>query len=177
MPPLFFARLRTPIGDQWAVRTPDGLSLLGLPGSQGRFYTPDRFEILDWREEYAPDCRIVEDPDAFADVIAWLDAYFAGRVPRRKIALDMRGTPFQQTVWARIAAIPYGATTTYGSIAKQIGKKPSAARAVGGATGANPVPLIVPCHRVLGENGSLTGFGGGLDLKERLLTLEGVLLL
>ncbi|TMQ51593.1 MAG: methylated-DNA--[protein]-cysteine S-methyltransferase, partial [Candidatus Eisenbacteria bacterium] len=90
----------------------------------------------------------------------------------RRLALDLDGTPFQMKVWNRLCAIPSGKTVSYGALAAAIGR-PRAARAVGAAVGANPVPLLVPCHRVIGENGSLTGFGLGLPMKRALLAHEG----
>ena len=100
-----------------------------------------------------------------------LDAYFAGRLRRFEMPLDCRGTTFQRQVWAELAAIPYGETRSYGAIAAAIGR-PSASRAVGAANGRNPVSIIVPCHRVVGTGGGLTGFAGGLDVKRQLLALE-----
>ena len=100
--------------------------------------------------------------------------YFAGK--RRVFDLPLRpeGTPFQQEVWGVLAGIPYGETTTYGEIAKRIGK-PSACRAVGAANGKNPISIFLPCHRVIGTSGKLTGYAGGLEAKEFLLKLEGIL--
>ena len=100
-----------------------------------------------------------------------LDAYFACRRRRFELALDLRGTSFQLGVWAALAAIPYGETRTYGDIAAAIGR-PGASRAVGAANGRNPLSIIVPCHRVIGSDGGLTGFAGGLEAKRRLLSLE-----
>jgi methylated-DNA-[protein]-cysteine S-methyltransferase len=100
-----------------------------------------------------------------------LDAFFAGRLREFTIPLAPRGTPFQQRVWRALRAIPYGETRSYGQIAAAIGAR-DAVRAVGAANGANPIAIIVPCHRVIGANGSLTGFGGGLDRKRFLLELE-----
>ena len=89
------------------------------------------------------------------------------------VPLDLRGTDFQRKVWKRLLEIPYGATVGYGELAREM-EIPGGSRAIGGAVGANPVPIVVPCHRVVGSGGDLVGFGGGLDLKERLLELEGV---
>jgi methylated-DNA-[protein]-cysteine S-methyltransferase len=100
-----------------------------------------------------------------------LDAYFAGRLKSFDLPLAPRGTDFQRQVWKALTRIPYGETTSYGAIARQVGE-PGAARAVGAANGANPICIIVPCHRVIGADGSLTGFGGGLDRKRFLLSLE-----
>ena len=113
------------------------------------------------------------DPDTepFATVAAQLTAYFAGELTEFDVPLTLRGTPFQQRVWAALTEIPYGETTTYGELAVEIGN-PSASRAVGLANGRNPVGVIVPCHRVVGSTGSLTGYGGGLDRKRRLLDFE-----
>ncbi len=108
----------------------------------------------------------------------WLDVYFSGKEPDFSIPLHLIGTDFQKEVWNILCAIPYGQTMTYGEIAKQIAGKRGisrmSAQAVGGAVGHNEISIIVPCHRVVGTNGSLTGYGGGIDRKVKLLTLEGV---
>jgi len=101
-----------------------------------------------------------------------LDEYFAGERNNFALPLDMAGTAFQRKVWDALLTIPFGETRSYRQIAEQIGS-PTAVRAVGAANGRNPVSIVVPCHRVIGSNGSLTGFAGGLDVKSRLLTLEG----
>jgi len=100
-----------------------------------------------------------------------LRAYFAGVLRQFDLPLDLAGTPFQQRVWQELLKIPYGETRSYGQVARDMGA-PAAIRAVGAANGANPVPIVVPCHRVVGANGKLTGYGGGLPLKQRLLALE-----
>jgi methylated-DNA-[protein]-cysteine S-methyltransferase len=100
-----------------------------------------------------------------------LKQYFAGQRDTFSIPLDMRGTPFQKEVWHALRAIPFGKTLTYSEIARQLGR-PTASRAVGAANGRNPVSIVVPCHRVIGSTGKLTGFAGGLDVKARLLNLE-----
>jgi len=107
----------------------------------------------------------------FDDVAEQLDEYFAGKRKTFELKLAPRGTPFQLSVWNELLAIPYGSTCSYQEIANAIGR-PAATRAVGAANGANPIPIVVPCHRVIGSNGSLTGFGGGIDVKRRLLALE-----
>lgn len=120
-----------------------------------------------------PDPAWQHDPSAFTIARDALDAYFDGeRNAFDHVPLELIGTEFQCLVWRALAHIPYGETTTYGALAAIIGR-PKAVRAVGAANGANPLPLILPCHRVIGTNGTLTGFGGGLPLKERLLDLEG----
>lgn len=100
-----------------------------------------------------------------------LDAYFAGRLRRFNLPLAPAGTPFQQRVWSALSGIPFGETRSYGQLAEAIGK-PSAMRAVGAANGRNPISIVVPCHRVIGADGSLTGFGGGIERKRFLLRLE-----
>jgi methylated-DNA-[protein]-cysteine S-methyltransferase len=111
------------------------------------------------------------DGQAFPDAVEQLAAYFAGDRTEFDLELDLIGTQFQRRVWAALMTIPYGHTRSYGEIARQIGS-PGAFRAVGLANGHNPIGIIVPCHRVIGSNGSLTGYGGGLDRKRALLELE-----
>jgi O-6-methylguanine DNA methyltransferase len=113
-----------------------------------------------------------EDAEHNLRLISELDAYFAGKLREFTIPLDLRGTSFQRQVWDLLCGIPWGETRSYAQIAKGLGR-PRAARAVGRAVGTNPVSIVVPCHRVIGSNGSLTGYGGGLDRKTALLKLEG----
>ncbi len=113
----------------------------------------------------------VHDDDAFPEAVEQLEAYFAGELREFDLKLDMIGTAFQQRVWEALLTIPYGETRSSGEIARHIGA-PAAFRAVGLANGHNPIGIIVPCHRVIGSNGSLTGYGGGLDRKKTLLKLE-----
>ena len=112
-----------------------------------------------------------QDKTFFRPVIDQLKAYFAGALKTFDLKLAPSGTPFQLKVWNSLAQIPYGELTTYGVIAEKIGN-PKAVRAVGGANARNPLPIVLPCHRVIGSQGTLTGFGGGLDVKRRLITLE-----
>ena len=106
----------------------------------------------------------------FDDTRRWLDIYFSGRNPNFMPPLSLKGTPFLQRVWKELHTIPYGQTVTYGELAHQLGCR--SAQAVGGAVGRNPIAIIVPCHRIVGTNGSLTGYAGGLDRKRALLQLE-----
>jgi O-6-methylguanine DNA methyltransferase len=115
--------------------------------------------------------RLVADPGRCAEVARQLGEYFDGERQRFDLELAPRGTDFQRQVWRSLAEIPFGETRSYAEIAERIGR-PRAVRAVGRANGANPIPIIVPCHRVVGSDGSLTGFGGGLEAKRRLLDLE-----
>ncbi|MCH0542431.1 methylated-DNA--[protein]-cysteine S-methyltransferase [Streptomyces sp. MUM 203J] len=114
------------------------------------------------------------DPRPFTEAVRQLDAYHARELTDFDLPLRLEGTPFQRSVWERLRAIPYGETRTYGELAEVLGK-PAATRAVGLANGRNPVGIIVPCHRVVGADGSLTGYGGGLARKQRLLTFEGAI--
>jgi O-6-methylguanine DNA methyltransferase len=134
---------------------------------------PDREEnIHPWvLRTFGKGISIVED-GGNRDVSEELDAYFRGQLREFKCDLDLKGTSFQKKVWEALRGIPYGQTRSYGEIARTVGN-PKAVRAVGSANGANPVPIIVPCHRVIQSNGSLGGFGGGLDLKKSLLEGEG----
>ncbi|HEY9473834.1 MAG TPA: methylated-DNA--[protein]-cysteine S-methyltransferase [Mycobacteriales bacterium] len=141
------------------------LTLLGADGALTGLYLRQR--------RYPPDPTTlgVADPAPFTECAAQLRAYFAGELTAFDVPLAPAGTPFQQRVWAALREIPYGRTVTYGELADQIGR-PTAARAVGLANGRNPVSIIVPCHRVVGSTGALTGYGGGLESKAWLLDHE-----
>ena len=135
---------------------------------------------LDFAEDVsaASATRTQKDLPVFEEVSRWLDAYVAGRDPGALPPLAPHGTAFQQAVWKILRRIPYGTTTTYGRIAARIAAARGgrmSAQAVGGAVGRTPISIIIPCHRVIGADGSLTGYAGGLDKKEYLLRLEGVL--
>ena len=152
--------LETPIGTLRLVSNGDGLTSIEFPGRHGIIEEGD---------------NQVMDPVLTA-AAEQLSEYFAGTRNHFKLPLNPGGTTFQQTVWSALAEIPYGQLRSYKDIAEAIGK-PKAVRAVGAANGRNPLPIVVPCHRVIGSDGSLTGFAGGLPAKTRLLTLEGALLL
>lgn len=145
----------------------DDIGLTGLWFDREKFYA----------KSLAPEHEEKEIP-VFGEVKRWLDLYFSGTNPGFMPPIHMIGSTFQLSVWNILKQIPYGETTTYGEIAKQIaasrGKERMSAQAVGGAVGHNEISIIVPCHRVVGTNGSLTGYAGGVDKKVRLLTLEGV---
>ncbi len=151
-----YATLDSPIGPLLLAGDADGLRYLS-------FLRGDR------PTDVAPDWR--EDANGLTGVMDELVEYFAGRLTRFTVALAPQGTPFQLRVWHALLDIPYGETISYGELARRIGD-PKASRAVGLANGANPLAIIVPCHRVIGSNGSLTGYGGGLPIKHALLALE-----
>lgn len=127
-----------------------------------------------------PDDASEEAGRHLADAIRWLDGYFAGEIPASMPALHLTGTAFQMQVWEQLLKVPYGATSTYGAIAKAVatsmGKARMSAQAVGQAVGANPVCIIVPCHRIIGSDGSLTGYAYGLEMKTALLRIEKIIL-
>jgi methylated-DNA-[protein]-cysteine S-methyltransferase len=154
---LWFTRTASPIGELLLLG--DGDRLCGLSMQDGRY--PLRID---------PDWQGADEP--FERVRTELDEYFAGTRTEFDVPLAFEGSEFQVQVWHALGEIPYGTTTSYGALAEQLGK-PGAARAVGLANGQNPIAVIVPCHRVIGADGSLTGYGGGLERKRFLLALEG----
>ena len=123
------------------------------------------------KSEHFPKAGWTEDETPFREITRQLRAYFDGRLKKFDVTLVLLGTDFQVKVWQALGSIPYGETISYLELAKRIGNA-KAVRAVGLANGANPIPIIVPCHRVIGSNGNLTGFGGGLENKAKLLALE-----
>jgi methylated-DNA-[protein]-cysteine S-methyltransferase len=150
---VYYSIFASPIGDM--VLTGDGSALTGL-------------DFVDSVGEPSGQ----HDDGAFVDATTQLRAYFGGDLTEFELDLAPRGTPFQQRVWSALRAIPYGTTTTYGTLASGLGDA-RATRAVGSANGQNPISIIIPCHRVIGADGSLTGYGGGMQRKQWLLALEG----
>lgn len=120
----------------------------------------------------APREHWIRQPALFRDLARQLELYFCGRLREFTLELQPRGTEFQLAVWRELRRIPYGETISYGELARRLGKPAGAARAVGLANGANPIAIVIPCHRVIGADGTMTGFGGGVDVKRRLLALE-----
>jgi methylated-DNA-[protein]-cysteine S-methyltransferase len=159
------------------IPTPTGVMLIATDEQ-------DRLRVLDW-EDYIPRMErllqryyrggaVLKEGDASPSIIERLKAYMAGEIATLDgIATETPGTPFQKEVWAALREIPAGETWSYGRLAAHIGR-PSAVRAVGLANGSNPIGVVVPCHRVIGANGSLTGYGGGIERKRWLLQHEGV---
>jgi methylated-DNA-[protein]-cysteine S-methyltransferase len=165
-----FVTTTAPVRTHAVVDSPVGpLTLVAAGGALCGVYLAD--------QRHRPDAEsfgaLANPPydGVFADAVAQLAEYFAGRRTRFDVPLAMAGTDFQRQVWAALRDIPYGETMTYGELAERIGK-PGASRAVGLANGRNPISIIVPCHRVIGAGGSLTGYGGGLDRKRHLLDFE-----
>jgi methylated-DNA-[protein]-cysteine S-methyltransferase len=151
----FFTQIESPVGVLTLTATSTGLT--------GLLYDGDRRAIAALGG--------VRDPAPFADVVSQLGDYFAGRRTSFELDLAPAGTPFQKRVWMALREIRFGRTLSYGEIARDIGA-PTASRAVGAANGQNPISIIVPCHRVIGKSGSLTGYGGGIPRKKFLLDLE-----
>ncbi|MYS81017.1 methylated-DNA--[protein]-cysteine S-methyltransferase [Embleya scabrispora] len=157
--------LDSPLGELLLIgdERPDGtlaLASLSVPGQKGGAAVP-----VDSRP----------DPAAFAEVVRQLTAYFAGALHDFDLPMAPRGSAFQERIWDAIDEIPYGTTTTYGAIAERVGTSRAGVRAVGTAIGANPLLLVRPCHRVIGADGALRGYAGGLERKEYLLAHEGAL--
>lgn len=152
--PMRYTCIDSPVGRLLIAGDDKGLRRIAFPGRNA-----------------LPEPGWIEDPHPFAAVHSQLDSYFRGDRTDFDVPLAPITTPFQGRVLAELLAVPYGTTVSYGELARRIGK-PTAARAVGMANGRNPIPLIIPCHRVIGANGDLTGFGGGLEAKRQLLALE-----
>lgn len=159
-------QLQTPLGPFGAAMTATGLGRLTFPTEP--FDTCER-----WARHWLPQAEVRRDTAALQMLAEQLTAYLEGDLRTFSLAVDLRGTPFQVAVWQALQQIGYGEVRSYADIARAVGR-PAAVRPVGAANGANPVPIIVPCHRVIGSNGTLTGYGGGMELKTWLLQREGV---
>lgn len=154
--PAFYSYCESPIGKLLLVGSELGLREIWFEGKA---------------HKAAHGADSYENSTVLLDTVRQLQAYFAGELETFDLDLAPEGTSFQQKVWSELLKVPYGETISYGELARRIGN-PSASRAVGLANGSNPIPIIIPCHRVIGSNGKLTGYGGGLPIKEKLLALE-----
>jgi methylated-DNA-[protein]-cysteine S-methyltransferase len=154
--PIVFTVMESPLGEILLAGNEQGLTHVSFQAGKS-FLAPEP----DWQQ----------DDEMWKTAVSQLTAYFAGELQNFDLPLAPKGTPFQQAVWAYLQTIPYGRTTTYGTIAQELGN-PKSTRAVGAANGRNPIAIIIPCHRVIGSNGKLTGYAGGLPIKEALLGLE-----
>jgi len=159
--PHLFTTLHSPLGELTLVATEIGLRAVLWPQDQGRVALPESMVVS-------------HSEPVLSLAGTQIGEYFAGERETFDLPLDLHGTDFQKATWKALAEIPYGATWTYGQQAEHIGR-PNAVRAVGAANGRNPVSIVLPCHRVIGADGSLTGFAGGLEAKQHLLVLEGAL--
>jgi methylated-DNA-[protein]-cysteine S-methyltransferase len=171
---LFRTVLPTPLGDMLALASENGLCALEFTTVAGRARGEERLTRLDarLRRWFPPHVFVDQEVAIIARTRAWLADYFSGATAEvGDLPLDMRGAEFERRVWSELLTIPAGSTTSYGAIAKSLGDA-GASRAVGAANGANPVAIVVPCHRVIGASGSLTGYGGGLERKTWLIDHE-----
>ena len=157
------------IGLIYVASTDEGVCKICLPRQTKR-------DFLRWLREHFDDSEVTDNKSRNRDVIDQLTRYFNGKLARFTVNTDMIGTPFQIRVWKELARIPYGNTITYKHLAKRLGTS-RGFQAIGRANAANPIPIIVPCHRVLGTNGSLVGYSSGVKTKEFLLKLEGALII
>lgn len=151
-----YTRIESPLGPLQLVADDGGLR---------------RIDFVNGRSPVEADPQWHDDKEPLYETIRQLRAYFAGELENFDLALAPRGTPFQLAVWNRLCEIPFGEIISYGELARRVGN-PNASRAVGLANGSNPIPIVIPCHRVIGSNGKLTGYGGGLPIKEKLLGWE-----
>ena len=152
--------MESPVGAILLARDDEGIRVIAF-GEGRRTRAKPRRPAPTWER----------DRSSFVEEIAQLEAYFGGELKVFDLALAPQGTEFQRTVWKALLEIPYGGTISYGGLAARI-RRPSASRAVGAANGANPIGIVIPCHRVIGANGSLTGYGGGIENKKKLLAHE-----
>jgi methylated-DNA-[protein]-cysteine S-methyltransferase len=155
-----FKTMASPVGELTLVASGQGLAAILWENDD-----PDRVRLGDMREDAAHPVLVETERQ--------LGEYFAGQREAFDLPLHFHGTDFQKRVWEQLLAIPFGETRSYGEIARALGQ-PTASRAVGAANGKNPISIVAPCHRVIGTNGALTGFAGGLAAKQRLLALEGL---
>ncbi|WP_127010121.1 methylated-DNA--[protein]-cysteine S-methyltransferase [Veillonella sp. CHU110] len=160
---IFYTTYESPLGCLTLYATASALVGLTFPTQSITFSDP----ICKVESTYSP---------ILTHTIQWLDQYFAGQVPTVTIPLAPQGTVFQQKVWSHLQHIPYGATLTYGELSQLVfhSPRPKGAQAIGSAVGANPISLIIPCHRILGKGSSLTGYTGGLSIKRALLSIENI---
>jgi O-6-methylguanine DNA methyltransferase len=165
-PCIFVEEMESPLGQLTVACLRDGLCHIEFGGLD-----KTRAGLQSWAKKHMLHNELKEDHDYTAEAIKQLDEYFVGNRIHFDLPLSLKGTPFQMKVWQSLREIPYGETKSYKEIAQMIGN-PKAVRAVGSANNQNPVPIVIPCHRVIGTSGSLVGYGGGLDKKEILLSLE-----
>jgi O-6-methylguanine DNA methyltransferase len=163
---IVLGQLSTRLGVFGAALTPTGLGRLTFPAEPfGRCES--------WARRWAPLAELRQDETALRSLAEQLNAYLEGDLRDFSVPIDLRGTPFQMAVWQALQQIGYGEVRSYAAVAGAVGRS-TAVRAVGAANGVNPVPIIVPCHRVIGSNGTLTGYGGGMEMKAWLLRREGI---
>ena len=165
MTTLHVAEFESPVGSMRVVSSDAGLAYLELPHANGR-------GLRGWHRRNFPDAELAPAYKPNRAAIKQVLEFLEDKREEFDLPLDLRGTPFQLKVWKALLEIPYGEKRSYADVAKTV-RRPKAVRAVGAANGSNPVPLVVPCHRVIASDGTLGGYGGGLELKARLLAMEG----
>ena len=161
---IFYTVMDSSIGKLVIASTDHGLVRILLPREGG-------FDFMSSLHKAYPDATLIEDQGKNQNVMNQLREYFDGNRTGFSLSLELRGTEFQKSVWKAVAQVPYGQTRSYGEIAQEVGR-PKAFRAVGNANRMNPIPIVIPCHRIIGSDGSMTGFGGGIPLKIKLLKIE-----
>ncbi len=166
---IIMSHMPSPLGNLHLATCDGALCYLGFE------FKGYREEMYEWLAKYLKIFEIRTEHGEHESIQAQLDKYFQGKLKKFRIKTHLFGTDFQLQVWTALRVIPYGSTVSYHYVAEAIGN-PDASRAVGGAVGKNPISIIIPCHRVIGERGSLTGYAGGIDRKKKLLKLEGTLL-
>ncbi|OKP99901.1 hypothetical protein A3849_01535 [Paenibacillus sp. P46E] len=164
--PVFYEEMDSPIGPLTLCATEAGLCLVKFG-----MLRDTASGISQWIKVQMGQVKLHKDSSRLLEAVQQLEAYFAGELREFSLPLDLRGTVFQRQVWEALCAVPYAESASYKDIASKIGN-PQAVRAVGGANNRNPVPVIVPCHRIIGSGGTLVGYAGGLGIKSRLLQLE-----
>lgn len=165
MTTLYIDKVESDIWNGFLVVTDEGLSYVS-------HYTDDLNDVTKWQMKYFPNSKLISDEEKVAPYKKQFEEYLAGSRKEFDLPVDIQGTDFQKQVWEALLDIPYGKTASYLDIANSIGKDYRHSRAVGGAVGKNPLSIIYPCHRIVGADGSLTGYGGGLDVKIALLNHE-----
>lgn len=164
---IYYTDFNSLIGKIFVAKTEKGVCRVGLPGETEE-------ALFGWLQRYFPGENQVKSDDVLSPVRSDLKHYFAGKLTKFSFPLDLRTTSFRRKVLEEVCNIPYGQTASYKEIAERIGN-PGACRAVGGANASSPLPIVIPCHRVIAHDGSLGGYGSGLNLKAQLLQLEGIL--
>lgn len=158
----------------WSCRNDEGWSLAAAATAKGLCYSGTPEDFMRWVKSRGWKGRLVQDGERLAPFLAQFVEYLRGERKEFTLPLDLRGTDFQRAVWDELRRIPYGQTCSYSDLAARLGR-PLGARAVGAAVGANPLMIVIPCHRVIGKGGALAGYRGGLEMKRKLLQLEGAL--
>jgi methylated-DNA-[protein]-cysteine S-methyltransferase len=163
---VFYSEMDTPIGPLLVAATSKGLFWIDFGKGNKSIFNLER-----WTKKWLNHQHIESNGSIVEPIIRQIEEFLQGQRTQFDVQLDLQGTPFQKMVWQALTNIPYGETRSYKQIALDVGI-PKAVRAIGGANNKNPIPIIIPCHRVVGSNGALVGYGGGLDIKEHLLNLE-----